>query len=140
MEKALAELGSNLDSFGSDDELGLYIETSLRPTSSNANARSRDKSSGIHNYMHNRFADSSSKIDIGDPSVNLENKRFWRLHGWIDHVWTEYRAAKGLTDQDPVYDAAMRKAMAEMPQDSKGLGGPEEEPPPDELFQVLLSE
>ena len=133
MLMAIDRLETDLPSFKSDDELGLFIETSLRPTASDPNARTTDKEAGIHNYIHNRFADPSSKIDVGDPTVNLQNKRFWRLHGWIDHIWTEYRAQAGLTDDDPVYQAAMKKAMAEMPMTSKGLGGPEEDPPPDEL-------
>ena len=83
-EKAIDKLQNHLDEFESDDDIGLYIETSLRPTSSDPSARSTDKSVGIHNYIHNRFADSKSKIDIGDPSVNLQNRRFWRLHGWIE--------------------------------------------------------
>ena len=133
MLMAIDRLENHLDSFASDDELGLFIETTLRPTSSNPNQRSRDKSAGIHNYIHNRFADAKSKIDVGDPTVNLQNKRFWRLHGWIDTVWTNYRKAKGLTDDDPTYTAAMRKAMADMPMDSRGVGDPASDPPPADL-------
>ena len=135
MAMAIDRLQNDLASFKSDDELGLFIETSLRPTAGQPNARTTDKAAGIHNYVHNRFADPSSKIDIGDPTVNLQNKRFWRLHGWIDAIWTEYRAQSGLTDDDPVYSAAMKQAMADMPMDSKGLGGPEMDPPPDELVK-----
>ncbi|HTL37818.1 MAG TPA: hypothetical protein VL326_32025 [Kofleriaceae bacterium] len=133
MLMTIDRLENHLDTFTSDDELGRYIETSLRPTKLQPNRRTTDKSAGIHNYIHNRFADPSSKIDVGDPTVNLQNKRFWRLHGWIDRIWTKYRALKGLTDDDPVYGAAMRKAMAEMPLDSKGLGDPVSDPPPAEL-------
>lgn len=133
MLATIDRLENHLDTFKSDDELGRYIETSLRPTSLQPSRRTTDKSAGIHNYIHNRFADPNSKIDVGDPTVNLQNKRFWRLHGWIDHVWTNYRKLKGLTDDDPVYQAAMRKAMAGMPVDSKGLGDPLTDPPPDEL-------
>jgi hypothetical protein len=39
---------------------------------------------------------------------------FWRLHGWLDARWTEMRQAQGLSDQDPVYKAAIAKAQAEM--------------------------
>jgi hypothetical protein len=130
---AIDRLENHLDTFASDDELGRYIETTLRPTSTKPDHRTTDQGAGLHNYIHNRFADPSSKIDVGDPTVNLQNKRFWRLHGWIDTVWTNYRAQKGLTDDDPVYDAAMRKAMADMPADDRGLGDPLSDPPPDEL-------
>jgi hypothetical protein len=133
MVAAIDRLENHLDTFKSDDELGRFIETSLRPTAYAPDHRTTDKSAGLHNYIHNRFADPSSKIDVGDPTVNLQNKRFWRLLGWIDTVWTNYRALKGLTDDDPVYDAAMRKAMADMPMDDRGLGDPVSDPPPDEL-------
>ena len=141
MAMALDTLQNNLAEFKTDDELGLFIETSLRPTASQPSARATDKTAGIHNYIHNRFQDPSSTIDIGDPTVNLQNKRFWRLHGWIDAVWTEYRAQQGLTDDDPIYSAAMKQAMAEMPMDSdtKGLGAEEGDAPPDELLQALLA-
>jgi hypothetical protein len=134
MLAAIDRLENHVDTFTSDDELGLFIETSLRPIVTNKNRRSTDKSTGLHNYIHNRFADSSSKIDVGDPTVNLQNKRFWRLHGWIDHIWTNYRAVKGLTDDDPVYVAAMKKAMADMPMDTKGLpGDPAPDAPPEDM-------
>jgi hypothetical protein len=114
MLDAIGELETKLASFKSDDDLGLYIETALRPTKSNVSAHAKDASTGIHNYMHNRFADSSNPVDIGDPSVNLGNQLFWRLHGWIDARWTAYRAAKGLTNDDPAYQAALADAMMHM--------------------------
>jgi hypothetical protein len=130
---ALDKLANHLDDFDSDDDIGLYIETSLRPTESDPSARSADKSAGLHNYIHNRFSDSKSKIDIGDPSVNLQNKRFWRLHGWIESRWTEFREAKGLSEDDPAYAAAIKKAE-DMLTPKKGMpGAAESEPPPDSL-------
>ncbi len=114
MLDAIGELETKLDSFTSDDDLGLYLETALRPTKSNPGAKSKDGSTGIHNYLHNRFADPSNPVDIGDPTVNLGNQLFWRLHGWIDARWTAYRAAKGLTNNDPAYQAALNDAMEHM--------------------------
>src|ERR1700733_6328812 len=38
-EKAIDKLANHLDDFDSDDDIGLYIETSLRPTSSDPSAR-----------------------------------------------------------------------------------------------------
>jgi len=105
MARAIAKLSSDADlaTFRSDDELGRYIESNLRPTSTNPRARAKDKATGIHNYLHVRFMDPESPIDIGDPTVNLGNKRFWRLHGWIDGVWTRYRALKGLPEDEERY-------------------------------------
>jgi len=134
--KAIDKLTNHLADFKDDDELGLYLETSSRPTSRDPNGRSTDKSTGLHNYLHVRFADEKSKIDIGDPSVNLQNKRFWRLHGWIESRWTAFRALKKLSDKDPKYQAAIDKAdkMLNHPIAKGPIGGGQDnEPPPDSL-------
>jgi hypothetical protein len=134
---ALDKLANHLADLKSDDEIGLYLETAHRPTASNPKARSTDAATGIHNYVHNRFADQNSKIDIGDPSVNLQNKRFWRLHGYIESRWTAFRTLKHLTETDPAYAAAISKAE-QMLTPTKSLpggpyGGSAPEPPPDSL-------
>jgi hypothetical protein len=98
---AIDKLQNHLADFKTDDELGLYIETTLRPTMANPNARAADKTTGLHNYLHYRFQDEKSKINMGDPSVNLQNKRFWRLHGWIESRWTAFRKLKNLSENDP---------------------------------------
>jgi hypothetical protein len=111
---AIDRLTHHLDSFASDDELGLFIQTSLRPTKTDPAARSTDAAAGIHNYLHNRFMNPSSAIDIGDPSVNLQNKEFWRLHGWIDSRWTEFRKIKNLRDDERTYKDALDNAAADL--------------------------
>jgi hypothetical protein len=130
---AIDKMMNHLDAFVSDDDLGLFLETSLRPTSRDPSARCKDKSAGLHNSMHNRFMDPQSKIDIGDPSVNLQNKRFWRLHGWIESRWTAFRELKKLSDQDPAYQAAIKKAedMLLHPPGAKAMPG--QTPPPESL-------
>jgi hypothetical protein len=90
-------------SFGGDDDFGLFIETNLRPLPGNPLNRSPDKQTGIHNYLHGRWTDSSSDINLGDPSVNIFNYRFWKLHGWIDHQWWRFRRVSGASDADPAY-------------------------------------
>jgi hypothetical protein len=123
MLDAISRLETQITSFKSDDELGRFLETSLAPTAKDPHQHSSDLAAGIHNYIHNRFTDPSSAIDIGDPSVNLANKRFWRLHGWIDAIWTKYRAAKHLGEDDPVYKQALLDAQSGMHDHSmKGLG------------------
>jgi hypothetical protein len=78
--------------------------------------------------------DDKSKIDIGDPSVNLQNKRFWRIHGWIEARWTAFRAMKKLSENDPAYQAALKKAETMLTPGLKGLpGAGPTEPPPDSL-------
>lgn len=99
MEASLATLEAIADhagDFADDDAFGLFLETSIKQTKAGA---------GLHNYLHVRFSKDGSPIDVGDPTLNLKNKVFWRIHGWIDRKWSEFRAAKGL----PVEDAALRK-------------------------------
>ena len=125
MAAALDRLEHHLDSFASDDELGRYIETSFGTT---------DRTAGIHNYLHNRFQDPSSAIDIGNPAVNLLNQRFWRLHGWIDHVWSAWRAQAHASDTAPDYVAAMQAAHAAMTMKMKGMRAG---PPPKSLIDAV---
>jgi hypothetical protein len=138
---AIDKLQNHLADFASDDELGLFIETSMRPTAQDPTARSQDKSAGIHNYLHNRFSGDSKTVDIGDPSVNLGNRRFWRLHGWIESRWTEFRHMKNLSDSDPAYQAAIEKGQRMLENTAKGgLGGPNDEPPPASLRKFFAQD
>ena len=140
MLAAIDRLENHIDSFKTDDELGLFIETNMRPTASDPKSRSTDPSTGLHNYMHNRFMDPKSKINVGDPTVNMKNKLFWRLHGWIDARWTAFRAAKGLSDSDPDYQAALDAAMQNMmtPKSTDTLGTAPNDPVPSSLIDQLL--
>jgi hypothetical protein len=141
---AIDKLQNHLADFKTDDELGLYLETTLRPTMADPNARAADKSSGLHNYLHYRFQNDKSKIDIGDPSVNLQNKRFWRLHGWIESRWTEFRKIKNLSEQDPKYLAALKKGedmlapKLKLPGDPASKGLPEA--PPESLRKFFTKD
>lgn len=126
MLAALDRVQHHLDSFASEDELGLYLETAMKST---------DRTAGLHNYLHNRFQDPKSPIDMGNPSVNLLNPQFWRLHGWIDRVWADYRAHAKLRDDDPAYVNAMSAARTAMTMKMKGIG--RAEPPPPELIDAV---
>jgi hypothetical protein len=113
--KALDRLKHRLDDFNNDDELGLFIETSSRPTPGHPKHTSSDPSTGIHNYLHDRFALSKLKscdpdfgVSMSDFFGNIKNQRFWRLHGWIDHVWTEFRDLKGLNEDNRAYRIALK--------------------------------
>ncbi len=141
--KAIDKLQNHLADFKTDDELGLYMETSLRPTSQDPGARGTDKTAGIHNYLHGRFMDSKSKIDVGDPSVNLQNRKFWRIHGWIENRWTEFRKIKNLSEKDPAYAAAIKKGEDMFLVRAKGpIGLPDgaNEPPPLSLRKRFFRE
>lgn len=133
MLKALDRIAHHLDSFASEDDLGLYIETSFRPAQDQPKMRAADRSAGVHNYLHQRFQDPTSPIDLGNPSTNLMNPRFWRLHGWIDRVWATYRTQKGLRDTDATYQTLMRDAKAHMSMRMKAIL----EAPPAELIDAV---
>lgn len=120
--KAIDKLEKHLADFADDDELGLYIETTMRPTPEDPQVRSKDKSAGIHNYLHGRFMDRDSPIDVGQPEVNLQNRKFWRLHGWLENRWTAFRKLKGFSDKDPTYLAALKKGEAMFPVGLEGVG------------------
>jgi hypothetical protein len=133
MRVAIDRIEHHLGEFASEDALGLYIETAMRPTPGHPGDRAQDVTAGVHNYLHNRFQDRASPVDLGNPAVNLMNRRFWQLHGWIDHVWAAYRAQHGLRDDDPAYQAAMAEAMRAMSIHTKAIA----EPPPPELVDAL---
>jgi hypothetical protein len=114
----LNHLEQHLAQFPTDDDLGRFIQTNL-----GAALDPSLGSSGVHNYLHNRFSNPKSKIDIGDPTVNIQNQLFWRLHGWIDSRWTQYRALKGEKDTDADYAGAIKDAKMHMSMNMSGKKG-----------------
>lgn len=107
MLAGIAKIENGHSAFSSDDELGRFIETNMRPTKDDPTARSTDPQTGIHNYLHGRWSGMSADLDLGDPRFNLFNTRFWRLHGWIDHQWWRYRRARGANDTDASYQTKL---------------------------------
>jgi hypothetical protein len=109
--RAIQAIKGPFTGFANDDDLGRYIETMARPVPGDPYATAQDSATGIHNYLHNRFSDESSPVDMGQPLRNLGNARFWRLHGWIDGCWSAFRKARGFSDSDPKYvsDLAAQK-------------------------------
>lgn len=89
--------------FATEDEFALFLETNIRPILGDPTYRIPDQRTAVHNYLHNRWTDGSSPVNLGDPLVNIFNARFWRLHGWIDRIWSDYRRAHTLSDNDPTY-------------------------------------
>ena len=129
MKKAIDKIQNHIDEFESDDDFGLYLETNLRPVAGTPDTRSDDPTAGLHNYMHVRFQDPKSPIDVGDPTKNLYNQIFWRLHGWIDARWTAFRKVKGLKDSDPTYQAALTEAANHFSHHADGNDGATEQVP-----------
>ena len=128
MAKAIDTMMNHLDTFKSDDDFGLYVETARRWSKSQPNGKATDASAGVHNYLHVRFGLEKSPVTMLDPSKNLNNRHFWRLHGWIESRWTAFRKLKGLTEQDPAYLAAIAKAEQMFETSMKAMPG--EVPPP----------
>lgn len=112
--RAIVRIEGGADSFDGDDDFGAFIETPWRPFPNQPKRRAPDAASGIHNYLHGRFSHASEELDMANPEVNIHNQRFWRLHGWIDRVWSDYRTATGRSDTDPRYKAAIEEARHHM--------------------------
>jgi hypothetical protein len=89
---------NNFASFATEDEFGLFLQTTLRLTGQvdpNDTAKrfyNNDTrvSAGIHNWLHGQFQDGASPIDVGNPQTNLSNQRFWAIHGWIEAKWEAF--------------------------------------------------
>jgi hypothetical protein len=115
MKGAISRIESMPTSFASDDDLGRYIETQHRPVAADPLARSTEPGAGLHTYVHLRFDDDRSPIRMQRFSRNVENETFFRLHGWVDNVWTSWRTSHGLDDAtDAAYIAAMNHACMHM--------------------------
>ncbi|UVC06849.1 hypothetical protein IHQ71_16495 [Rhizobium sp. TH2] len=108
MAEAITRVEARAPEFPSDEELGLFLQTKMRPVPGDAFRESPDKAAGLHNYLHNRWSDGTSPIDIGRPLVNTFNQRFWKLHGWIDHQWWRFRRSKGMNDGDAAYQTKLK--------------------------------
>jgi hypothetical protein len=114
MLEAKEVVENQIVTFKNDDELGLFIQSKLRPTQADPRNTSNDPRTGIHGYLHDRFHDDASDINMTRFDVNIKNQRFWRLHGWIDSRWQAYRDACSLSENDPVYVAALREQRDHM--------------------------
>jgi hypothetical protein len=115
MKTAVARLLQVPVAFPTDDALGLYIETTTRWTPNDPAASTPDQTAGIHSYLHGRYNDQRSAIQMNRFSRNIENRAFWRLHGYLDNMWTKNRAARGVNDaNDAVYMTAMNKECVHM--------------------------
>jgi hypothetical protein len=120
---ALSKLTSDLElkRFVSDDEFGAYVQTKNYPgRGQEYYFLNPDKGAGIHDYLHNRYNVSDLKnpaaaVRMSNFSRNIENRTFWKLHGWLDGRWTAYRKARGLNDAtDMVYLSEMNHACDHM--------------------------
>jgi hypothetical protein len=67
-----------------------------------------------------RLADPKSAVNMGDPSLNIKNKQFWGLAGWIDARWAAYQKVAGVSAEAQL---AIEAANTELDQlDARGEG------------------
>jgi hypothetical protein len=108
----LDDIENQLERFPTEGELGQFIQCGGMASGA----------SSVHGAMHFKWAVSGSPYMLGDSTANLGNYMFWKLHGWIDNVWTRYRAAKGLKDDDPQHVAALVDQCREMHEEGAMIG------------------
>ncbi len=88
----------------------------------------------------NRWTDPDSPVNLGDPTVNIFNARFWRLHGWIDRMWSAYRTARGASDDEPRYRELLesyRHMMAHGGHHGMAMAGAAAAPRPERLRRAF---
>jgi hypothetical protein len=110
----LEHIEQHLDEFPTEDDLGLYIEDPFRWTPENPSVATADPASGIHFALHAQWSVSGSSATLGNGQALINNYVFWKLHGFIDDIWTRYRRAKGISEQEPHYVAELRAQCIEM--------------------------
>ncbi|HVZ31897.1 MAG TPA: hypothetical protein VG963_05700, partial [Polyangiaceae bacterium] len=102
--KTLEAIESNLSQFPTEGDLGKFIQC----------GGMSNGASSIHGALHFKWVVTESPNSLGNQSVNIGNYMFWKLHGWIDQIWERYRAAKGLTDDEPKLKDALISQCREM--------------------------
>ena len=105
---------NELHSFNSEDVFGIYVQTTDLPTQLTPLADTKERGAGIHNHLHGRFTHEGSPITMANPIVNIRNRMFWRLHGWIDKSWTTYRDYHSLQNNDQTYKSALLEGAKHM--------------------------
>jgi hypothetical protein len=100
----LDDIENQLERFPTEGELGAFMQCGMMTSGA----------SSVHGAMHFKWVVNGSPYMLGDSTANLGNYMFWKLHGWIDNVWTRYRAAKGLKEDDPEHVAALVGQCREM--------------------------
>jgi hypothetical protein len=70
---------------------------------------------GLHFLLHAKWVrNGNTTHGVNNTNANIDNYMFWKLHGWIDKVWQDYRDAKGLSNDDQKYKDDMLAQCREM--------------------------
>lgn len=110
---ASADMGDNIDSylnrFATEGELGTWLQCGGAPGSTGFNFNN------LHIDLHSNGSPGMGvEHSVNNNNQNLDAYLFWKLHGWIDNVWENYRKAKGKTRDDEDYKAEMLRQCREM--------------------------
>lgn len=84
------------------------------PGSDDAGTGDSRNAGGMHGPLHGQWTLPNSPSLLTDNNRNVRNFAFWRLHGWIDDMWTRYREARGLGEDQPEYQALLVEQCEEM--------------------------
>lgn len=104
----LEHIEDHVDEFSDEDEFGVWLESNFRWTPEDPAVALGRAGAGVHGALHREWSVNRSPADLGGTDTALPNYVFWKLHGFIDDVWTRFRIAKGLHDDDPAYRAVAR--------------------------------
>jgi hypothetical protein len=104
--EVLEAIENNLAMFPSEGDLGTFINC--------GSIAGGGTLGGVHAALHFKWTVSDSPHALGDQVVDLGNYMFWKLHGWIDHIWERYRVAKGQAPDEPKLRQALLDDCREM--------------------------
>lgn len=104
----LEKIEDHVGAFKDDDDFGLWLQYNALITGMMGIPGVRPEG-GAHIALHAQFAVPNSPYSLLDNRFNTYLVSFWRLHGWIDDVWTRFRAARGLGDDDPTLQQQMKE-------------------------------
>lgn len=106
-------IGDHLDMFPTEGDLGTWIQCAIMPNTNDRVDFSTKRN--IHFALHNNgVSRTNQKHAVNNNNNNIDSYSFWQLHGWIDKVWMDYRAAKGKTINDQDYKDIMEHQCREM--------------------------
>lgn len=129
----LENIEKNLDMFPNEDELGHFIQGSIRWTPERPSVIVSKPGSGLHGALHGQWSVVGSPIALINQAVDVRNFTFWKLHGWIDDIWERYRVAKGMKQTDSDYQKIYYEQCTEMhalePRNRNGVKPPTGMPP-----------
>ncbi len=114
-----ADIGDNianhLDMFPTEGALGTWMSCAIMPNIPGGGFQDFSTQRNLHFALHaNGVPSRNQKHAVNNNNNNIDAYLFWKLHGWVDTVWENYRIAKGKTQNDADYKAEMLEQCREM--------------------------